>query len=70
VTSATFGMLQALLPLLDKRKPDRVGVVFDTTAPTFRHRVYAEYKAHRSPMPNDLVLQIPVIHEVLEALCA
>jgi len=68
VTSAVFGVLQILLPLLDQRRPDRVAVVFDTAAPTFRHRVYAEYKAHRPPMPKDLVPQIPRVREVIRLL--
>jgi len=68
VTSAVFGMLQALLPLIDKRKPDRMAVVFDTVAPTFRHRVYAEYKAHRPPMPDALACQIPKVREAIRYL--
>ena len=68
VTSAVFGVLQAVLPLLDKRKPDRVAMVFDTVAPTFRHRVYAEYKAHRPPMPDDLACQIPRVRDSIRYL--
>ncbi|MGE5177279.1 MAG: DNA polymerase I [Hyphomicrobiales bacterium] len=68
VTSAVFGMLQTLVPLLDQRRPDRVAVVFDTAAPTFRHRVYADYKAHRPPMPEDLAAQIPRFREVIRLL--
>ena len=68
VTSATFGVLQAILPLVDKRKPDRMAVVFDTVAPTFRHRVYADYKAHRPPMPDDLACQIPRVRSVIRYL--
>ena len=68
VTSAVFGVLQILLPILDQRRPDRVAVVFDTAAPTFRHRVYADYKAHRPPMPKDLVPQIPRVREVIRLL--
>jgi DNA polymerase-1 len=68
VTSAVFGVLQTLLPVIDQRKPDRVAVVFDTAAPTFRHRVYTEYKAHRPPMPEDLAAQIPRVREVLRLL--
>ena len=68
VTSAVFGVLQTLLPVLDQRKPDRVAVVFDTAAPTFRHRVYTDYKAHRPPMPEDLAAQIPRVREVLRLL--
>jgi DNA polymerase I len=68
VTSAVYGYLNTLLPLLDERRPDRVAVVFDTKGPTFRHREYAEYKAHRPPMPEDLAKQIPKIREVLRLL--
>ena len=67
-TSAVFGVLQILLPLLDQRHPDRVAVVFDTRAPTFRHRVYADYKAHRPPMPADLAAQIPRVRELIQLL--
>ncbi|MEK7316434.1 MAG: DNA polymerase I [Candidatus Eisenbacteria bacterium] len=68
VTSAVFGVLQILLPVLEQRKPDRVAIVFDTAAPTFRHRVYTEYKAHRPPMPEDLAAQIPRVREALRLL--
>ncbi len=65
VTSVVFGFLNTLVPLLDERRPDHVAVVFDTAGPTFRHREYAEYKANRPPMPDDLRAQIPKIHELL-----
>ncbi|HMI31091.1 MAG TPA: DNA polymerase I [Candidatus Limnocylindrales bacterium] len=68
ITSAVFGYLNTLLPLLDERRPDKVAVVFDTKGPTFRHREYAEYKAHRPPMPDDLARQIPKIREMLRLL--
>jgi DNA polymerase-1 len=68
VTSAVFGVLQTLVPVLELRRPDRVAVVFDTSAPTFRHRAYAEYKAHRPPMPAELASQIPRVREVLRLL--
>lgn len=68
VTSAAFAFLNTLLPLLDERRPDHVAVVFDTVAPTFRHREYAEYKANRPPMPEDLERQIPVVRELIRYL--
>jgi DNA polymerase-1 len=68
VTSAAFAFLNTLIPLLDERRPDHVAVVFDTKAPTFRHREYAEYKAHRPPMPEDLARQIPKIRELVRLL--
>src|SRR5262249_15947320 len=42
--------------------------LFDVAGPTFRDAIHAEYKAHRAPMPDDLELQIPLIHQVLEAM--
>lgn len=68
ITSAVYGYLNTLLPLLDERRPRHVGVVFDTKAPTFRHREYAEYKAHRPPMPDELARQLPIIRGVLRLL--
>ncbi|HKO23074.1 MAG TPA: DNA polymerase I, partial [Candidatus Eisenbacteria bacterium] len=57
-----------LLPLLASRHPDKVAMVFDTKAKTFRHRVYADYKAHRPPVPADLVAQLPRSREVIGLL--
>jgi DNA polymerase I len=67
-TSVTYGVFQTLLPLLESRRPDRLAVVFDTAAPTFRHKVYAEYKAHRPPIPKELVMQIPRAREAIRLL--
>jgi DNA polymerase-1 len=67
-TSVPYGVLQTLLPLLESRRPDKVAVVFDTAAPTFRHKVFAAYKAHRPPIPNELVKQIPRAREVIGLL--
>ena len=68
VTSAVFAFLNTLVPLLDERRPDHIAVVFDTKGPTFRHREYAEYKANRPPMPDDLKIQLPKIRELLRLL--
>src|SRR6267154_613768 len=59
VTSAVYGYLNTLLPLLEEGRRRYVAVVFDTKAPTFRHREYAAYKAHRPPMPEDPAPPIP-----------
>ncbi len=67
-TSASFGLVNSLLKILREENPDYVAVVFDTKHPTFRHEMYAEYKSTRSKMPDELVLQIPRIHQVVEAL--
>ncbi len=61
-------MLQTLVPLLESKRPDKVAVVFDTAAPTFRHKVYAAYKAHRPRIPDELVAQIPHAREAIRLL--
>ncbi len=67
-TNAIFGFVSALRKLIDQQKPDFLGVVFDVKGPTVRHDAYQEYKAHRKPMPDDLVVQLPVLKEILQAL--
>ena len=67
-TSISYGIIQTLLPLLSSRRPDKVAIVFDTSAPTFRHRVYPEYKAHRPPVPGDMISQLPRAREVIRLL--
>ena len=67
-TSAVFGFTNALMRLLKDENPDYLAVVFDTAAPTFRHEQYAEYKATREKMPDDMRDQLPRIREVIEAM--
>ena len=64
-TNAVYGFINILLKLIAEQKPDGVAVAFDLKAPTFRHRRYAEYKAGRKPMPEELKSQFPVIKEWL-----
>jgi DNA polymerase-1 len=66
-TSAPFGMANFLVKLFDERKPDYLGVVFDSRERTFRHAQYPEYKATREKMPDDLSAQLPRVHELFEA---
>ena len=68
-TNALFGFTRDMLYLRNDRKPSHLVVAFDVGEPTLRTEVYAEYKAHRTPMPDDLRLQIPMIHQMLEAMC-
>jgi DNA polymerase-1 len=56
------------LYLRDERKPSYLLCLFDVPGATFRDAINPEYKAHRAPMPDDLQLQIPLIHQVLEAM--
>ena len=67
-TSAAFGMVNSLAKIIRDEKPEYMAVVFDTKAPTFRHERYAEYKSTRAKMPDELVEQLPRIHQVVEAL--
>ena len=66
-TNATFGFTRMLIKLMADRSPSHVAMVFDAKGPTFRHEQYAEYKANRPPMPDDLVAQLPWIRKVTEA---
>ncbi|HOT96915.1 MAG TPA: DNA polymerase I [bacterium] len=66
--SVIFGFARVLLNLLEQEKPDLVAVVFDSPEPTFRHEMYAEYKAQRQHMPEDMADQLPRLEELLEAL--
>ena len=67
-TNATFGFTRMLLKLIEDRSPQYAGMFFDARGPTFRHEMFAEYKANRPPMPDDMAVQIPYIKEVTAAL--
>jgi DNA polymerase-1 len=67
-TNALFGFTKDMVFLRTERKPDYLICAFDIAGPTFRDKMYAEYKAHRAPMPDDLQLQIPLIYQMLEAM--
>ena len=67
-TNAVYGFLNILLKLLDEETPDGLCVTFDRKAPTFRHQMYAGYKATRHKMPDDLAAQMPLLKEVLAAM--
>lgn len=65
-TSAVLGFTNTLLEVLKKEKPTHIAVVFDTPEQTVRHVEFAEYKANREEMPEDLALAIPYIIKVIE----
>lgn len=70
-TNAVYGFLNILFKYLDEEKPDYLCVAFDVKAKTFRHKMYELYKAQRKPAPDDFLVQLPVIKEVLGAMnCA
>ncbi len=67
-TNAIYGFINTLRKIINEEKPHYLGIVFDTGKPTVRHQAYKEYKAHRRPMPDDLVPQVPVLKKVLQAM--
>jgi len=67
-TGAVLGVLNMLYKLLDDFEPERIAVIFDAPGKTFRDDLYADYKANRPPMPEDLRPQIEPLLEAVEAI--
>lgn len=67
-TNAIFGFTKMLLKLMEEKEPKYLAVAIDAKGPTFRHRLYKEYKATRPPMPPDLIDQLPYIKRVIQGL--
>lgn len=67
-TNAIYGFTNMLLKLLRDLQPDYVIVAFDVKGATMRHEEFADYKANRKPMPDDLIPQIPFIKDVVRGL--
>ncbi len=67
-TNAVYGFLNIMFRILDEEKAQFLAVAFDLKAPTFRHKMYAEYKGTRKPMAEELREQVPVIKEMLTAM--
>ena len=67
-TNAVFGFIKLLLKLLSDIHPEGLIVAFDLKAPTFRHKMYESYKATRKPMPEDLVVQVNILKELLRSM--
>ncbi len=67
-TKAIFVFTRMILKVLRDFSPQYLALCLDEKAPTFRHQAYEEYKATRPPMPEDLVVQLPYIREIAEAL--
>ncbi len=68
LVNAVFGFSNIVLRGFQDVRPDYAAIAFDLPAPTFRHEQYAEYKATRRPMPDDLRAQFPKVREVVAAL--
>src|SRR3972149_2843783 len=66
-TNAIYGFAQMLLKVIKDFKTDHIAVAFDVKRPSFRHKMYEEYKAHRPEMPDNLKPQIPFIKKLVKA---
>lgn len=67
-TNAVLGFLNIMFKFLEEEQPSHLAVAFDLKAPTFRHKMYEEYKGTRKGMPEELAEQVPVIKDVLKAM--
>jgi DNA polymerase I len=66
VVSGIHGVFRTIARIVESENPDAIIVTTDVKAPTFRHKLFPDYKAHRKPMPEDMVAQLPVLYELLE----
>ena len=67
-TNAVYGFINIMLKALEDEQANCIAVAFDLKAPTFRHKMFTEYKGTRKPMPAELHEQVPVIKDVLAAM--
>jgi|TARA_B110000908_G_scaffold2935_1_gene3996 DNA polymerase-1 len=67
-TGAIKGVVNMMRSLAKDYADANIVVVFDAKGPTFRNEMYAEYKAHRPPMPDDMRPQIEPIHQIIKAM--
>jgi DNA polymerase I len=68
-TKVPFLFANILRRLIKDYKPDYIGIVFDTSKPTFRDKLFQSYKAQRPPMPDEMSVQLPYVRRLCEALC-
>ena len=67
-TNAVYGFLNIMFKILEEEQPDYLTVAFDVSEPTFRHKMFAEYKGTRKPMAEELRQQVPLMKEMLKAM--
>lgn len=67
-TNAVYGFLNIMLRILEQENAQYLAVAFDLHAPTFRHKIYSDYKGTRHPMPEELRQQVPLMQEMLAAM--
>ena len=67
-TKVIFGLTNMLWKVLKEKDPEYVAIVWDAKGPTFRHDLYADYKANRPAMPDDMSVQIPYVRKIVNAM--
>lgn len=67
-TNAVYAFVNMLVKLISEVKPEYILVAFDRKEPTFRHKMYADYKGTRKPMPDDLRPQVELLKTVLDEM--
>ena len=67
-TNGIFGFVKLLFKIIEEEKPAYMAVAFDVHAPTFRHKMFEDYKGTRKPMPDELVRQVPVLKDLLKTM--
>lgn len=67
-TNAVYGFMNMFLKIVAEERPQYIAVAFDLKAPTFRHKIYSDYKGTRKPMPEELRPQIPLLKELLKLM--
>ncbi len=68
-TSVVFGFAKFLREILRRENPDLLGVAFDPPGGSFRRRLFPEYKANRTATPEDILLSVPYVKRLVEAMC-
>jgi DNA polymerase I len=67
-TKVPFLFANILKRLIKDYRPEYIGIVFDTSKPTFRDKLFESYKAHRAPMPDEMTMQLPYVRRLCEAM--
>ena len=67
-TNAIYGFINILMKLISDHEPDYILAAFDLKAPTFRHKMYDQYKANRTGMPDELAAQMPIMKDILSQM--
>ena len=68
-TSIVYGFTKFLRDIQKREKPDLLGVAFDPKGGCFRREIYPEYKANRPATPEDILLSVPYVKRIVEAMC-